>query len=96
MDTDDSWYYVCSLPLLEKKKEDMEITRTSVLLIIGIIVGVAIADILIRRMDLRNMIKNGKKGIEPSRGQKYPIYLSIIFLCAFAITLILYYIYKIA
>jgi hypothetical protein len=69
--------------------------RSFILFAVGIIVGAFIVDILVRRRDLKNMAKNTPKGIEPSRGQKYPIYLSIIFLSAFAITLILYYICKI-
>jgi len=53
-----------------------------------------IFDVLMRRTDKINMAKNAIKGIEPSRGQKYPIYLSVIFIGAFLITLGMYLIYK--
>lgn len=69
-------------------------STTNVIVLIVLVILAVIFDVLIRRLDKINMAKNAIKGIEPSRGQKYPIYLSVIFLGAFLITLGLYLIYK--
>lgn len=66
---------------------------TNAIVVVVVVVAIVV-DVLMRRLDKINMAKNAAKGIEPSRGQKYPVYLWIIFTMAFMITIAIYYIHK--
>ena len=65
-----------------------------ILSILGILTFVTAMYSLLRAKHVSGYDGGDAKGVPPSRGQAYPIYLWIIFAMAFAITLIFYFIYK--
>ena len=65
-----------------------------ILSILGLLTFITAMYSLMRTKNIDTVDGGDAKGIPPSRGQAYPIYLWIIFAMAFAITLIFYFIYK--